>query len=129
MKGKRVKLLVVDDEKDICSFVKLLFRKKGFLAYSALSGVGALRLAKKIKPDIALLDIHLRGAINGIEVLNLLRQGLPDCRCVMVTWDKEQAKMKEAKKLGAVSYLTKPLTTTQLLRVIDAVAKGIRKRG
>jgi DNA-binding response OmpR family regulator len=115
MKGKRVKLLIVDDEKDICGFAKLLFRKKGFLAYSALSGVGALRLAKKIKPDIALLD--------------LLRQSLPDCRCVMVTWDKEQAKMKEAKKLGAVSYLTKPLTTAQLLRVIDAVAKGIRKRG
>jgi CheY-like chemotaxis protein len=129
MKGKRVKLLIVDDEKDICGFAKLLFRKKGFLAYSALSGVGALRLAKKIKPDIALLDIHLRGAINGIEVLDLLRQSLPDCRCVMVTWDKEQAKMKEAKKLGAVSYLTKPLTTAQLLRVIDAVAKGIRKRG
>lgn len=129
MKGRKIKLLVVDDEKDICSFVKLLFRKKGFLAYSALSGAQALALAKKTKPDIALLDIHLKVAINGIEVLKLLRQEAPVCRCVMVTWDKEQAKMKEAKKLGAESYLTKPLTTVQLFRVVDSVAKDIRKRG
>jgi len=129
MSGKKMKLLIVDDEKDICRFVKLLFRKKGFLVYSALSGRQALRIVKKIKPDIALLDIHFKKDLDGIEVLSRIREFMPDCRCVMVTWDKAQAKMKEAKALGAVSYLTKPLTTSQLLKVVDSVVKDSRKRG
>lgn len=129
MLTKKMKLLIVDDEKDICSFVKLLFRKKNFLVYSALSGSQALKIAKKVKPHITLIDIHLKRGIDGIGVLRQIREFMPDCRCAMVTWDKAQAKMKEAKALGAVSYLTKPLTTKQLFKVVDSVVKDIRKRG
>jgi DNA-binding NtrC family response regulator len=129
MSRKKMKLLIVDDEKDICNFVRLLFRKKGFLVYSTLSGGQALRVVKKIKPDIALLDIYFKKGIDGIEVLRQIKELMPDCRCVMVTWDKAQAKMKEAKRLGAVSYLTKPLTTSQLLKVVERVSKSIGKRG
>lgn len=129
MSSKKMKLLIVDDEKDICNFVRLLFRKKGFLVYSTLSGGQALRVVKKIKPDIALLDIYFKKGIDGIEVLRQIKELMPDCRCVMVTWDKTQAKMKEAKNLGAVAYLTKPLTTNQLLKVVNRVVRDIRKRG
>jgi DNA-binding response OmpR family regulator len=47
----------------------------------------------------------------------------------MVTWDKTEAKVKEAKAIGAVAYLTKPLTIDQLLRVVSRLLKNIRKRG
>ncbi len=127
MAGKKIKLLVVDDEKDICNFVKLLFKKEGFLVYSALSGVKAVQLAKKVKPQVALLDVHLKTGITGLEVLKQLRESLPSCRCVMVTWDKAQEKIKEAKALGAVSYLTKPLTTNQLIKVVERVTKNIER--
>ena len=123
MADKKKKLLVVDDEKDICKFVKLLFKKRGFLVYSALSGVKAIQAAQRIRPDIALLDIHLKKGIDGLEVLRQIRARMPSCRCVMVTWDNAQAKMKEAKKLGAVSYLTKPLTVSQLIKVVSRVMK------
>lgn len=127
MTGNKIKLLVVDDEKDICNFVKLLFKKEGFLVYSALSGVKAVQLAKKVKPHVALLDIHLKAGITGLEVLKQLKESLPVCRCVMVTWDKAHEKMKEAKTLGAVSYLTKPLTTDQLIKVVSRVTKNIER--
>lgn len=129
MTGKKIKLLIVDDEKEICGFVKLLFRKKGFMVYSALSSRQALQIAKKAQPDIMLLDIHLKGENDGLEVLRQIRDLVPNCRCVMVTWDNAQSKMKEASRLGAVSYLTKPLTSTQLLKVVNQVSKNIRKRG
>lgn len=129
MSDKKMKLLIVDDEKDICGFIKLLFRKKGFLVYSALTGRQAINTIKRVKPNIALIDIHLKKGIGGIEVLKQIREFIPQCRCVMVTWDKAQEKMKEAKSLGAVSYLTKPLTTNQLLKVVGCVVKDIRKRG
>src|SRR3989338_10038548 len=110
MSQAKIKLLIVDDEKDICNFVKLLFRKKKLSVYSALSGNQAVRLAKKIKPDIALLDIHLKKGMNGIEVLQKLKELMPACRCVIVTWDEAQEKIKQARALGAAGYLTKPLT-------------------
>jgi FixJ family two-component response regulator len=47
----------------------------------------------------------------------------------MVTWDKAESMIKEAKAEGAVSYLTKPLTTDQLLKVVNRVVKSIRRRG
>ena len=127
MSGKKTKLLILDDEKDICSFVKLLFRKRGFLVYSALSGKSALEAIKKRKPNIMLIDIHLKKGMDGMEVLRKTRSLLPDCRCVMVTWDKTQAKIKKSRELGAAAYLTKPLTTTQLLEVINTVVKECKK--
>lgn len=129
MVKKKIKLLIVDDEKDICNFVKLLLRKKGFLVYSALSGSKAIMMAKKLKPQIALLDIYLKKGINGLGVLRQIRELIPECRCVIVTWDKAQAKMREAKNLGAVSYLTKPLTINELYKVINRIVKDIRKGG
>jgi DNA-binding response OmpR family regulator len=124
-----VKLLVLDDERDICNFIKLWLRKKGFAVYSTLTGRGALKLAKKVKPQIALLDIHLKKDMDGLEALRRIRKIIPTCRNVMITWDKTQEKVKIAKRLGAVSYLTKPLTTNQLYKVINRIAKKIRKRG
>jgi len=123
-----MKLLIVDDEKDICAFVKMLFRKRGFLTYSALSGIQALKVIKKIKPHIALLDIHLKKGMDGIAVLKRAVTMVPDCRYVMVTWDKAQAKIKQAKGLGIAAYLTKPLSTAQLLKVVDTVARDSRGR-
>jgi len=129
MSQAKIKLLIVDDEKDICNFVKLLFRKKKLSVYSALSGNQAVRLAKKIKPDIALLDIHLKKGMNGIEVLQKLKELMPACRCVIVTWDEAQEKIKQARALGAAGYLTKPLTANQLLKVVSRIAKNIGQGG
>lgn len=133
MADKKIKVLILDDEKDICKFVKLLFRRKGFLVYSALTKGAAVRIAKKVKPDIALLDIYLKNGITGLDTLRQMRKVAPLCKCLMVTWDKAEAMVKKAKELGAVSYLVKPLTIEQLLKVVDRavrqIIKDIRKRG
>lgn len=132
MTSKKIKLLILDDEKDICKFIKLLFQKKGFSVYSALSGTQAIRIAKKNKPDIAILDIYLKKGLSGLDTLKQIRELLPSCKCVMVTWDKAQETVKEAKALGAAAYLVKPLTIDQLLKVVNRtvkrLAKGARKR-
>ncbi|MCX5695011.1 MAG: response regulator [Candidatus Omnitrophica bacterium] len=129
MPRKKMKLLIIDDEKDICNFVKLLFKKKGFLTYSALSATRALNIVKKAKPNIALLDIYLKKGMDGLGLLGKIKEIAPDCRCIMVTWDKAQAKTKEAKALGAFSYLTKPLTTSELFKAAERAVCDIRKRG
>jgi len=129
MFSKKLKLLVVDDEKDICSFVKLLFRKRGFSVFSALTGRQAISTAKKIRPHIALIDIHLKKGIDGLEVLRQIKEFLLGCRCIIVTWDSAKEKIRKAKSLGVVSYLTKPLTIKQLIDSVNRAIKDIRKRG
>lgn len=133
MKHRKIKVLIVDDEKDICKFIRLLFRKKGFLTYGALSGSAAVKIARKVKPDIAILDIYLKRGLTGLDTLRQIRKSAPSCKCMMVTWDKAKEKVKEAKALGAVSYLIKPLTIDQLLRVVNRAVRRLiksnRKRG
>ena len=129
MISKKIKLLVVDDEKEICKFVKMLFDKEGFLTYSALSSAEAIRIAKKVQPQVALLDIYLKRGKTGLDVLRQIKNIAPSCNCIMVTWDKAESMIKEAKTEGAVSYLTKPLTTDQLLKVVNRVVKNIGRRG
>ena len=53
---KKIKLLVLDDERDICEFVKGLFRKKGFSVSSALSGNEAIRKIKKLNLQAAVVE-------------------------------------------------------------------------
>lgn len=127
MLKKKIKILVLDDEKDICKFVKLLFEKKGFLVYTALSGAAAIRIARRVKPQIALLDIYLKRGLSGLDTLKKIRKALPACKCVMVTWDKAQDKVKEAKEMGAAAYLVKPLTIEQLLKGVNRIVNRLIK--
>ena len=128
MINKKVKLLIVDDEKDICKFITLLFKREGFLVYSASSSAAAMRIAKKTQPQIALLDIYLKRGESGIDILKQIMKFTTACKCIMVTWDKAERKIKEARALGAVSYLVKPLTVEQLLKVVSRVVKSLGRK-
>ena len=129
MISKKIKLLVVDDEKDICKFLSLLFKKRGFSVYTALSGKEAIRIARKVKPNIALLDIYLKRGIDGFHTLRKIKEFLPDCHCAMVTWDKAKEKIKEARHYGAVAYLAKPLTISELSHWVNRLVKRLKKKG
>lgn len=123
MADKKIKILIVDDEKDICDYEKSYFERRNFKVITAQSGRQALLLAKKNKPDIALIDIHMSKGIGGIEILQGLLKAYPQCRCVMATWDKEKA--LEAKELGAVGILLKPTKVTELEQIVNKIAKKI----
>lgn len=125
--GKGFKILILDDERDICKFSKELFIKRGFDAYTALTGKSAINLIKRIKPQIAILDIYLQGEVNGMEVLKFIKENQPNCFCVMVTKEDDKKIAQEATELGAVDYLTKPLTVKELDEVVRRVVGRIRK--
>ena len=66
------KLLVVDDEHDICDFVQNFFRERGYTVLTALSGEDALLIVKAEKPDLVLLDIKMKG-MDGIAALKHIK--------------------------------------------------------
>lgn len=128
--GKNLKILILDDEREICYFTKEYFIQRGFKVYTALKGKAAISIAKKERPHIALLDIHLnKEEISGIDVLKSIKTLVPHCYCIMVTRDDQKEKEDEAKQLGAFDYLTKLNTAKNLDKVLVKAVTRIRKEG
>lgn len=112
------KLLVVDDEHEICDFVKHFFSERGCAVETASSGEEALAIAKKNRPDLVLLDIKMNG-MDGIAVLKHIRNMDKTIKVIMVTALEDQDKMDEACRLGACEYITKPLMLDILEHLVE----------
>lgn len=112
-----VKILVVDDEKDVCEFVKSFFEERGFEVLSACNGKQALAVAEKEDPLILLMDIRMP-EMDGIETLRRWKKTRPNDKIIMVTCVDDLDMMDEAKKLGADGYITKPLVLNELIKAV-----------
>jgi two-component system response regulator (stage 0 sporulation protein F) len=117
------KLLVVDDENDICDFVKTFFKDRGFHVFTAFNGEEALSIAKKERPDLVLLDIKMKG-MDGLAALKHIKELDKSIKVIMVTALEDQDKMHEAYKLGACDYITKPLILDYLEQAVLKNLKG-----
>ncbi len=107
------KLLVVDDEMEICEFLKLFFEERGFQVEIALTGQEALDQVEKNHPHVILLDINMPG-MDGMIALKLLKQKYPQVKVIMVTALETREKIEEAMRAGADNYITKPLSLEYL---------------
>jgi len=121
-----LKLLVVDDERDICDFVKSFFEERDFEVIMAYDGREALKKTEEEDPDIILLDIRMP-VMDGMEALREL-QG-KNKKIIMITAIEDEEKAKEAKTCGAAEYITKPLMLEQLERTVLTVAEQIKMEG
>ena len=117
------KLLIVDDELDICDFVRTFFKDRGFHVFTALNGEEALSITKKEKPDMVLLDIKMEG-MDGLAALKHIKELDKNIKIIMVTALEDQDKMHEAYKLGACDYITKPLILDYLEQTVLKNLKG-----
>jgi len=115
------KLLVVDDEADVCDFVKSFFEDRGYRVLTALNGTEAVSLVERERPELTLLDIKMKG-MDGLETLRQIREVDPDAKVIMVTALDEQEKIEEAYRCGAMGYITKPLVLDHLE---DTVMKNL----
>ena len=116
------KIMVVDDESDICDFVKNFFEERGYRVLTALSGEDALEIAKNEKPELILLDIKMKG-MDGIAALKHLKELDRNQKIIMVTALEDQDKMDEACRLGACDYITKPLMLDYLEQAVEKTLK------
>ena len=107
------KLLVVDDEREICDFLKSFFEDRDFNVRTVFSGEEALQAVEKEKPHVVLLDIQMPG-MDGMSVLQRLKECHPDLKVIMVTAIETRDKIEEAIRLGADNYITKPLSLEYL---------------
>jgi DNA-binding response OmpR family regulator len=110
---KMKQLLVVDDESEICDFLKSFFEEREFEVRTANSGEEALREVQKLQPQVVLLDVHMPG-MDGMNVLRQIKNQYPGVKVIMVTALETREKIEEAMRLGADNYITKPLSLEYL---------------
>ncbi|MFH1752593.1 MAG: response regulator [Candidatus Omnitrophota bacterium] len=123
-----VKILVVDDEKDICNFVQNFFSLRGYKVFTANNSDEAFIVADREDPLIILQDIRMPGR-DGIETLRIMKEKRPNNRVIMVTGVDDMAKMEEARKLGADTYITKPLILEDLVKAVTEAAPKLKPNG
>ena len=102
------KLLVVDDEVEICNFLKIFFEERDFDVRTANSGMEAIRAVEADLPHVVLLDIHMPG-MDGMRTLRELKSKHPQLKVIMVTALETRDKIEEAVRLGADNYITNSL--------------------
>ena len=107
------RMLIVDDERDVCDCLEQYFRARGFAVVSVFSGEEALDRLEADSVDVILLDILLPG-LSGIEVLRRVRERNPRARIVMVTGVDEAELRRKAHAYGAIAYVTKPFDFSDL---------------
>jgi len=112
------KMLVVDDEMEICEFLKAFFEERDFNVSTAYSGEEAVRTAQEVRPDVVLLDIHLPG-MDGLSVLEQIKKISARSKVIMVTAIETNDKIDQAMRLGADNYITKPLSLEYLERDVQ----------
>lgn len=110
------KILVVDDESDILSLVKLILETEGYGAITASSGDRALDLTQREVPDLVVLDLLMPGK-SGLEVCRILKGQARTKQVPIVVLSAlgRDVDMKLTKDAGADAHLTKPFTRTELL--------------
>lgn len=114
------KILIVDDEQDICEFVRNFFQERGYEVLIAPDGEQALELTKKNNPELVLLDIKMKG-MDGIATLKHIKELNKNQKVIMVTALDNQDKIAEACKLGACEYITKPLILDHLEQTVEKI--------
>lgn len=118
------KILVVDDEQDILSMLKMRLEASGYEILTASDGNAAYNTAKVENPDLIILDLMLPG-MDGYQVCRLLKfdQKYNQIPVIMLTAKSQQEDKDWGAKVGADFYMTKPFEAKELLNKIKELLK------
>ncbi len=108
------KIVVVDDEADICFLLKRFLSKNDFIVETAQTGKEGLALIESVSPDLVMTDFRL-GDITGTELLSAIKAKSPHLPVLVITGYSDIKIAVNVMKLGAYDYITKPLFPDEIL--------------
>ena len=119
------KILIVDDDRNICELLRLYIEKEGFETAIANDGKAAIRMFDAVNPDLILLDIMLP-ELDGWQVCREIRKK-SQCPIIMLTAKGEVFDKVLGLELGADDYVVKPFETKEVIARINAVLRRMGK--
>jgi DNA-binding response OmpR family regulator len=123
-----MRILVVEDEHKVASFIARALREEAYAVDVAATGQKALELVLDARYDVILLDIRLPG-LSGIEVCRELRQSGVETPILMLTARSLVSQRVEGLNVGADDYLTKPFAIAELRARVRALIRRALHQG
>ena len=117
----RPSVLVVDDELDVRTLIRLLLERAGFEVTEAANGREALRRLHQARPDLVVLDVSMP-ELDGWQTLERIRD-LSDLPVLMLTARATELDKVRGLKAGADDYVTKPFGRQELLARVEALLR------
>jgi len=124
-----MKILIVDDEKDILEFLSYSLQKKGFEIFTASNGSTALKIAKKEVPNLIILDVMMP-EMDGIETCEKIREieVLDSTLILFLTARSEEYSELAGFSAGADDYVTKPIKPKLLISRVNALLRRSKSK-
>ena len=122
--SNKQKILIVDDEPDILELIEYNLKKEGYQVYTARNGQEAVSEAKKVLPDLIVLDIMMP-KMDGIEACRIMRT-MPEFKntfMVFLTARSEEYSEIAGFNVGADDYIAKPIKPRALVSRINAILR------
>ena len=114
---KKIKLLLVDDEKPFVEVLNKRLKKRNIDVTTAFSGTEGIQAVRKIDFNVAVLDLKM-GDMDGLEVLKIFKKMYPSMEVIILTGHGTEETVQDGMNLGAVAYLSKPCDFEDLMDVI-----------
>lgn len=121
----KIKLLIVDDQKMVREGLKLILdRYERFECVGeAENGFEAITLAKKLRPDVVLMDLRMP-EMNGVDATYRILQSNSEIKVLILTTFNEEAYILKALEYGASGYVLKDIGGDEIVKAIETVLKG-----
>ena len=118
-------ILIAEDHSTVREGLKMLINRQSDMKTvgEAADGREAIDLARKLEPDVVLMDISMP-ELNGLKAAATLKRVQPDVKIVVLTRHTDEAYMKELFQAGVSGYVLKQSPSDELTRAVRAVAKG-----
>jgi len=119
-----LKILLVEDHLILRQGLKALLEREGFeIAGEASEGMEAIRLARRLHPDVVVLDLMMP-LLNGVDAAREILRESPRTRCILLTMHTEDPYVLEALRAGISGYVLKSQATADLVQAIREVNQG-----
>ena len=124
---RAIKILIIEDEMIIAANISLQLSKLGYEVTGILPrGEEALAHIQENKPDILLLDIQLKGKLDGVETAELVQQEC-DMPIIYLTANSDDANFNRAKSTNPKAFISKPFKKLDLQRAIELTVNSLTK--
>jgi len=117
----RPRVLVIDDEENVCELITLYFEKAGYEVVCAADGAEGIDMIRTHRPDLVILDLMLPG-MDGLDVCKEIRRS-SNIPLIMLSARVDEVDRVLGLEIGADDYVTKPFSPRELLARVKAVLR------
>jgi DNA-binding NarL/FixJ family response regulator len=123
--GRKVRVLIADDHSIIRRIVRstLQANPRFEVCGEAENGAEAIEEAKKLKPDVVVLDVSMP-VLNGFESAREIKKTLPESAIVILSQNADRHFVEEARKIGVQAYVAKTRAGEALVKAVEGAALG-----